>query len=82
MPYGGLLIAPRYSLTSPVAERLGCAIENASSGPMITTNANKATTIAGVYAAGDAARPNHNVSLAVADGATAGIFAHQSLIFG
>lgn len=81
VPYDGLFIVPRYTLASPLAERLGCAIENTNFGPMITTNANKATTVSGVYAAGDAARPNHNVSLAVADGSTAGIFAHQSLIF-
>lgn len=46
----------------------------------IRTDAWKATTVPGVYAAGDAARPMQNATLASADGVLAGIGAHQSLI--
>jgi thioredoxin reductase len=35
----------------------------------------------GVYAAGDIARAPHNASWASADGVTAGVFLHQSLVF-
>jgi thioredoxin reductase len=47
---------------------------------VITTDPFKATTVPGVFAAGDAARPHHLISLAVADGATAGVAAYQSLL--
>jgi thioredoxin reductase len=42
----------------------------------------KATSVAGVYACGDAARMAGSVAFAVADGAMAGVAAHQSLVFG
>jgi thioredoxin reductase len=47
------------------------------SGSFIRTDPEKQTTVRGVYAAGDAARPGHNISWAVADGVTAGIATHQ-----
>ena len=67
-------------MASPLAERLGCAFEQGPFGPVISTDDQKQTTIPGVYAAGDAARPVHNASWALADGVTAGIAAHQSLL--
>lgn len=50
-------------------------------GPCVKTDDFKQTTVVGVYAAGDIARPMHSITLAVADGATAGTGAHQSLAF-
>jgi thioredoxin reductase len=41
----------------------------------------KETTVRGVFACGDAALAQHSVTFAMADGARAGIFAHQSLVF-
>jgi thioredoxin reductase len=38
------------------------------------------TTIPGVFAAGDIARPAPSISYAVADGVAAGTFAHRSLL--
>lgn len=75
-----LYLAPRTRMNSPLAERLGCALDEGPFGPVIRTDAAKLTTVAGVYAAGDIARAPHSVSWAVADGVTAGISAHQSLI--
>jgi thioredoxin reductase len=49
--------------------------------PVIRTDAAKLTTVPGVYAAGDAARAPHNASWAAADGVTAGVSLHQSLVF-
>jgi thioredoxin reductase len=42
----------------------------------------KQTSIPGVFACGDAARPSGNVALAVGDGAMAGAGIHRSLMFG
>lgn len=51
-------------------------------GPVIRTDTEKMTSIAGVYAAGDIARMPHSISWAVADGVTAGVSAHRALVFG
>jgi thioredoxin reductase len=74
-----LFTGSRTRMASPLAEQLGCAMDDGPFGPVIRTDAKKATTVAGVYAAGDAARVPHNVAWASADGVTAGIYAHQSL---
>ena len=74
-----LFTGSRLRMASPIAERLGCAFDDGPFGPAIRTDARKATTVSGVYAAGDAARVQHTVSYAVADGVMAGISAHQSL---
>ena len=68
-------------MASPLAERLGCAFDDGPFGPVVRTDAKKETTVPGVYCAGDAARTPHSATWAVADGATAGISAHQSLVF-
>lgn len=77
-----LYIAPQSCLSSPLAEQLGVVIEEGPMGPMIRTDAEKMTTVPGVYAAGDIARAPHSVSWAVADGVTAGTSAHRALVFG
>ena len=69
-------------MASPLAEQLGCAFDDGPFGPVIRTDERRETTVAGVYAAGDAARVPHNVTWASADGVTAGTSAHQSLVFG
>ena len=74
-----IFTTPRTRMASPLAEQLGCKFEDGPSGPFISTADDKQTTVNGVYAAGDAARPGHNASWAAADGVTAGISAHQSL---
>lgn len=66
-------------MASPLAEQLGCEFDDAPSGPVIRTDATKATTTPGVFAAGDAARAQHNATWASADGVMAGIAAHRSL---
>lgn len=74
-----IFTSPRTRMASPLAEQLGCQFEDGPSGPYIRTEGDKQTTVHGVYAAGDAARPGHNASWAAGDGVTAGISAHQSL---
>jgi len=80
-PIDALYLAPRTRLNSTIAEQLGCALDDGPFGPVIRTDAAKLTTVAGVYAAGDAARAPHNASWAAADGVTAGVSLHQSLVF-
>lgn len=77
-----LYVAPQSCLASPIAEQLGVAIDDGPMGPMIRTDADKMTSVPGLYAAGDIARAPHTVSWAVADGVTAGTAAHRALVFG
>ncbi len=79
VPLGAVFTAPRTSMASPLAEQLGCAFEEGPTGPYLRVDDWKATTVPGVYAAGDAASPMHNATLASAAGVLAGIGAHQSL---
>jgi thioredoxin reductase len=79
LPLGAIFTAPKNSMASPLAEQLGCAFEEGPLGPYLRTDDWRRTTIAGVYAAGDAASPMHNATLASASGVMAGVGAHQSL---
>ena len=81
LPFAGLFTAPRVAPATPIAEHLGCIIEETPFGTQIQTDAMKETTIPGVFACGDAARIPHSVSLAVGDGAWAGAQLHRSLVF-
>lgn len=76
-----LYVAPQSRFNSPIAGELGCAMDESPLGPVIRTDDRKRTTVPGVYAAGDIARAPHNASWAAADGVTAGVFLHQSLVF-
>lgn len=80
-PIDALYVASRTRLNSAIAEQLGCALDDGPFGSVIRTDEKKLTTVPGVYAAGDIARVPHNASWAAADGVTAGVFLHQSLIF-
>lgn len=73
----GLFTQPRTLMSSPIAEQLGCALEDGPMGLFIKVDEGKATSVANVFACGDAARAAGNVTLAVADGAMAGMGAHR-----
>lgn len=77
-----LFVAPDVQPSTPFARNLGCAFDEGMLGPVIRVDDWKATTVPGVFAAGDAARAHHNATLASADGVMAGVAAHRSLIFG
>ena len=68
-------------MASPLAEQLGCAFDDGPVGPVIRTDQFQATTVPGVYAAGDAAQAFANATMASAKGVMAGVAAHQSLVF-
>jgi thioredoxin reductase len=80
LPLAGLFVTPRTQIASPLAQQLGCALEDGPTGQYVATDAHKASSVPGVFCCGDLARPAGNVALAVADGALAGIAAHRSLI--
>jgi len=75
-----LFIATLYRQAAPFARDLGCEIVENPRGQLVKTDESKQTTVPGVYAAGDMARPTHSIPFAAADGATAGTSAHQSLV--
>ena len=74
-----LFTASRTRMASDLAEQLGCAMDEGPVGSMIRVDSRRATTVPGVFAAGDATRFPHNATFASADGVQAGISAHQSL---
>ena len=76
-----LYLGPRTRLNSEIAQQLGCELDEGPFGSIIRTDEAKMTTVAGVYAAGDITRPAHNATWASADGVTAGVALHRSLIF-
>lgn len=81
LAFDGLFTAPQSRVDSPVARALGCEISAGPMGAVIQTDALKATTVAHVFACGDAARFGGSVPLAVGDGTMAGLAAHRSLVF-
>lgn len=76
-----LYIGPPTRLNSDIAQQLGCSVDEGRFGSVIRTDDARMTTVSGVYAAGDITRDAHNVTWASADGVTAGVALHRSLIF-
>lgn len=81
LSFAGLFLAPQHRLPD-IALGLGCGVADDGFGPFLATNPYKETTVPGIYACGDVARVSGSIALAVADGAIAGVGAHQSLIEG
>ncbi len=77
----GLFTQPQTAPASPLAEQLGCRLAEGPLGRFIEVNAMQETSVAQVFACGDAARAMGNIALAVADGVTAAAAAHRSTIF-
>lgn len=72
--------APRTRPAAPLAAMLDCAHEDGPTGPYVKVDQWGAITVPGVWAAGDAATPMHNATLASAVGVLAGIGAHQASV--
>ena len=75
-----LFIGPRYRLNSEIAGKLGCDVQSLPLGQIITVDDMKMTTVPGVFAAGDIARPMHNITFACSDGVMAAMTIHRSLV--
>lgn len=82
LPLGTLFVAPRTTMASPLANQLGCVFDDGPLGPAIRVDGIGATSVPGVFAAGDAATHFTHAVRAAASGAMAGVAAHRSLIFG
>lgn len=78
--YAAMFVGPRTSLAGSPAEQLGCATAEGPMGNFVRVGPMAQTTIPGVFAAGDLARPAPNINFALADGAQAGIASHASLL--
>lgn len=72
--------APRTRMASPLAEQLGCAFLDGPTGPYLKVDTMQQTTVAGAFAAGDAATQMYNATLASATGVLAGVAAHRALV--
>ena len=81
LPIEALYVGPRTHLNSDLPHRLGCVVDEGPWGPIVRTDDWRATTTPGVFAAGDITRAAHNVTWASADGVTAGVATHRSLVF-
>lgn len=81
LAFAGFFTAPRCTPSTSLAEDMGCETEETPMGIQIRTDAGKETSIKGAYACGDVGRAPHSVSLAVGDGAWAGVNVHRSLIW-
>lgn len=79
--FDGIFTASRTTMASPIADQLGVRFVEGLLGAYIETNEIMETSVPGVFACGDAARGAGSVSLAVGDGAMAGVGAHRSLVF-
>ncbi|TDS82706.1 NAD(P)/FAD-dependent oxidoreductase [Comamonas sp. JUb58] len=77
----GLFTQPRTSPASPVAQQLGCVLADGPMGPYVQVDAMQQTSVANVFACGDAARAAGSIALSVADGAMAGVAAHRASMF-
>lgn len=75
-----LFTAPRTTPTSSLATTLGCAHDEGPTGPHVKVDQWGATSVPGVWAAGDGAGSLHNATLAAAAGVLAGIGAHQAAV--
>lgn len=76
-----LFLAPQTEPSSDLWRQLGCAVSEGMTGPIIEVDAMQATTVPGVFAAGDLATSMPNATRAASAGVLAGVAAHRSLIF-
>lgn len=80
-PISGLFLAPKTVPASDLAEQLGCTFVEGTTGPIIKVDDWQRTSVPGICAAGDAANPMANATIAAATGVMAAGATHQSLIF-
>ncbi len=81
LSFAGLFVAPTVTPSTTLPAKMGCTIADGPMGQMIAVDGVKETTVRGVYACGDVAQMQHSLSLAVGDGAMAGLQIHRSLVW-
>lgn len=77
---GALYLAPPAETACDLAARLGCATDEGYFGRYLQVDEGGATSVWGVFAAGDLARPVPSAPLAAAQGVMAGTACHRSLM--
>ncbi|MGY4749276.1 NAD(P)/FAD-dependent oxidoreductase [Pannonibacter sp. Q-1] len=82
LTFSGLFALAPFEMASSIPAELGLDFEQGPIGQVIKTDPMKETSLPGVFACGDAARPMASVALAVGDGNLAGAALHRSLLFG
>jgi len=75
-----LFLHPELEPAASFGEALGCDFAETALGRHLSVDDKQQTSTSGVFAAGDLSRPRHNISWAIAEGAAAGMFVHQSLV--
>ena len=80
VPLKAIFVGPRLRQPGPMAETLGCIVDETPMGHIVRTDEWKQTSVAGVFAAGDTAAMMSNLTLASASGVLAGVALHRSLI--
>lgn len=75
-----LYLVSRQEPAAPLAEDLGCAMVETPTGRHVKVDDAQRTSVDGVFAAGDLARPYPNAMQAAATGNTAGAACHQDLL--
>lgn len=81
IPLAALFVAPKTAPASDLGAMLGCEMKDGPTGPCLVVDGMQASSVPGVFAAGDLANPMANATLAAAAGVMAGVAAHRSLIF-
>ncbi len=82
LSFSGLFALALFEVSTSIPQQLALDMEVGPLGSTVRTDAMKETSMPGVFACGDAARPMASVALAVGDGNLAGAGAHRSLMFG
>jgi thioredoxin reductase len=81
LSFDGVFTAPTTVPSSPIADQLGCAFKDGPLGRYLDVSPMMESSVNGVFACGDLARAAGSVSIAVGDGAMAGVATHRSLMF-
>lgn len=81
VPIDALFTMAPVAQSSPIAQRIGCAMTETGNGPKVDVDEwTGATSVAGVFAGGDMTRAAHSLAFAIGDGMRAGTKCHQSLL--
>ncbi len=74
-----LFVPAMQQMATPLVRQLGCALVESPLGVLVEVDMMKQTSVANVYAAGDATTVG-NITLAMAEGVRAGIGVHHALV--
>jgi thioredoxin reductase len=80
VPVQAMFTAPQLVFTNTLAAQLGCTLLEGPLGPYVSVDGVGATSVPGVFAAGDMASPMSSAVLAMSSGAMAGLATHRALM--